>query len=262
MGESQRGTQRRVQRSADGGWRTGDGRPLDTVRQNLAPYERTGRGRIANPVSVGDRFGRLTVTGHLVLASDGEFVRSLVKCDCGAEEHTTKPHLLRSGATKACIQCGWRNAGRTKAGNYGYRDVTENAELARNLAGRISDVYRRCLDPKHRQYKHYGERGISIYAPWLDGVAEDIAENSRRRNEGGPRMRMRNRPAGKVAFLQYLVSLPGCDNSDLQLDRIDNNSGYEPGNLRFCTRVVNVNNRRTIEHLQKELDYYRSLRLG
>lgn len=260
MGESQRAVRRRVQRSVDGSWSTSDGRPLDTVRFPLALYKRNCRQPPPNAPSLSDRIGRLTVSGYLLAQWSGELARVLVKCSCGAAEHPVFLQSLQQGKTKSCVKCGWRSAGAAKAGSYGYREVTQNPELARNLAGRVSDIYRRCLDPKHRQYKHYGGRGIGVYAPWLEGVAEDIAENSRRRSESGPRTRMRNRPAGKVAFLQYLVSLPGCDDFTLQLDRIENNRGYEPGNLRFATRTENINNRRTIEQLQKELDYYKSLR--
>ena len=50
----------------------------------------------------------------------------------------------------------------------------------------------------------------------------------------------------RVAFLRYLVGLQGWDQPELQLDRIDNNRGYEPGNLRFVTRSVNMANKRKI----------------
>jgi hypothetical protein len=49
-----------------------------------------------------------------------------------------------------------------------------------------------------------------------------------------------------VEFLRYLVGLDGWDQPALQLDRIDNNGGYVPGNLRFVTRSVNMANKRRI----------------
>lgn len=51
----------------------------------------------------------------------------------------------------------------------------------------------------------------------------------------------------RVEFLRYLVGLDGWDAPALQLDRIDNNKGYEPGNLRFVTRSVNMSNKRKIK---------------
>ena len=48
------------------------------------------------------------------------------------------------------------------------------------------------------------------------------------------------------------MSLPDWDVSGVELDRIDNNKGYEPGNLRFVDVVTNSNNRRTVQGLELE----------
>lgn len=44
-------------------------------------------------------------------------------------------------------------------------------------------------------------------------------------------------------FAEYISTLPGCDDAELQLDRIDNTKGYEPSNLRLVTRARNAANR-------------------
>jgi hypothetical protein len=73
----------------------------------------------------------------------------------------------------------------------------------------------RCLNPKNRAFKNYGGRGISIAPEWVDDFA---------------------------AFYSYLGPKPSPAHS---LDRINNDRGYEPGNVRWATRVEQNRNRRT-----------------
>ncbi len=72
----------------------------------------------------------------------------------------------------------------------------------------------RCTDPEHSAYPNYGGRGISICQRWLD------VEN-------------------------FINDLQPIYQAGLELDRIDNDGNYEPGNVRFVTRAENCDNRRT-----------------
>jgi hypothetical protein len=71
----------------------------------------------------------------------------------------------------------------------------------------------RCKSEKNDNYKSYGGRGIKVCDRWskFEHFLEDMGE----------------RPEG------------------LQLDRIDNNGNYEPGNCRWTTPKENSNNRRS-----------------
>lgn len=73
----------------------------------------------------------------------------------------------------------------------------------------------RCTDPKHHAWPSYGGRGITVCQRWLDSVADFIADM-------GPK------PSPKH-----------------ELDRIDNDRGYEPSNCRWATRKENDRNRRS-----------------
>jgi hypothetical protein len=102
----------------------------------------------------------------------------------------------------------------------GFEEACPDRTHRDRLLDRISAIIVRCTNPKAQTYPDYGGRGITVYPQW--------AEN-------------------RVAFLRYLVSLDGWDKPQLQLDRIDNDKGYEPGNLRFVTRSANMSNKRKIK---------------
>lgn len=73
----------------------------------------------------------------------------------------------------------------------------------------------RCLNPRCRAYRNYGERGITICDEWMEFEP----------------------------FLAWALS-NGWEKG-LEIDRVDNDGGYSPENCRFVTRTVNGNNRRT-----------------
>lgn len=68
----------------------------------------------------------------------------------------------------------------------------------------------RCQNPRNTTYKNYGGRGITFEFESFEQFFKEL----------GPR------PAG------------------LTLDRIDNNQGYKPGNVRWATMVVQQVNKR------------------
>jgi hypothetical protein len=74
----------------------------------------------------------------------------------------------------------------------------------------------RCTNPTDGSYEYYGGRGITVCAEWC-------------------------RLGGFARFLAHIGPRP---NDSLQVDRIDNSRGYEPGNVRWATRVEQARNKR------------------
>lgn len=77
-----------------------------------------------------------------------------------------------------------------------------------------SSMIQRCYDPTCSSYRYYGPRGIGVAEEW-------------RRSFN--------------AFIRAVGPRPGPQYS---LDRIDNDKGYEPGNVRWATPVQQARNRR------------------
>jgi hypothetical protein len=82
------------------------------------------------------------------------------------------------------------------------------------LHDRFQNMKRRCTDPNFKEYKHYGGRGIQC-----------LFKSSQE-------------------FVNYVVNELQADPRGLQIDRINNNGNYEPGNIRFVTAKINNNNKR------------------
>lgn len=98
-------------------------------------------------------------------------------------------------------------------------DICEEHEERVRYDKKLDDKYwnmrKRCLDKNNKDYENYGGRGITIYEDWLND---------------------------KYLFFKYCYTVDY--RQDLEIDRIDNNGNYEPGNIRFVTRTENRNNRR------------------
>ena len=177
----------------------------------------------------GDRFDELTVLGMEKVRRPGKgdavsMVR--VQCSCGAEPHLVYETNLRRGKSTRCNSCAKKKSGHWWKRYYAYADICPDEEHRRRLLNRVSSCIGRCHNKNLKTYANYGGRGIHVHEAW---------RKDRR------------------AFLQYLLTLEGWDRPDLELDRIDVDKGYEPGNLRFITKAENAKNKRSVQAVQRRI---------
>ena len=177
------------------------------------------KARIARrrPIPEGTRIGRWVVLGDAGVRAGNFYVRC--RCDCGVE-YDVLATMLRCGKSKSCIDCA--------------RSMTieEGRAMTREWGG-ISSEYRawshmneRCRNPNMKYYERYGGRGIKVCKEWQgDG--------------------------GFQRFIEHIGPKPSRDHS---LERIDNNSGYEPGNVKWATKKEQARN--------KEAVFVKSMRSG
>lgn len=71
----------------------------------------------------------------------------------------------------------------------------------------------RCHNPSNKAFQNYGKRGIVVCEKW------------------------------RHSFVNFLADAGECPDG-LTLDRIHNDVGYEPGNIRWVSRAVQAANRR------------------
>lgn len=153
----------------------------------------------------GQRFERLTVVKHAGQAPAGAMLW-LCLCDCGKEKIIYGSNL-KIGHTKSC---GCLSVEQT------LKRLIKHSHC-RN--GKKTKTYRswhsmvkRCTNPNDKDYLSYGGRGIKVCKRWMkfENFLEDIGEI----------------PRGH------------------QIDRIDNNQGYNKLNCHWVTSKTNCRNRR------------------
>jgi hypothetical protein len=134
-------------------------------------------------------------------------VRTFLLCECKCGEiKTFVDYLVFRGR---CLSCGCYRKSAAKHGMSNSR-----------VWGVWRLILRRCTEPTHKKFKHYGGRGIGVCEDWKNFEC----------------------------FHEYLKTL-GLDErgeipEGLEIDRIDNSRGYEPGNIRLVTRKENTRNTR------------------
>lgn len=212
--------------------------PFDTYSNDLGYCAISGRRRRAILPELGTRWGELTVRGY-ARGERGGVTGVVVECSCQPGLYLVSESNLKRGKSTRCDKCAKVKSIKTRKKYLGYADIVADDKVRPRLLDRISAVYMRCENPNDKGYRHYGGRGIRVYPPWCVGLGDG---------------RWSRDTSGKRAFLEYLTTLPGWDQQELELDREDNNKGYEPGNLRFITRKANMENRRTVGRLQERID--------
>jgi predicted SprT family Zn-dependent metalloprotease len=205
---------------------------------------------------MGQKFGKWTVLDFIGRDAKSNKIYKC-KCDCGTEKEHRK-YTLENGDTVQCKSCHmselnavdnligkrfglWSVVGKEKNKernewfylcicDCGTQKLISGNRLNNGQANKCPrcrvkthgmsytstfkiwiGILRRCSNKNFKAYKYYGGRGITICNRWLK------FEN----------------------FLEDMGARP----SGLQIDRINNNGNYEPGNCRWVTAAVNHSNR-------------------
>lgn len=142
-------------------------------------------------------------------------------------------HQYKPRATLACRACGNYfsvQAYRATSACYcsrachavGTRSHGESRPTATPEYCTWASMKQRCLNPAHPGYSDYGGRGIAVCPEWLDNFTAFLADVGRRPSPGH------------------------------SIDRIDNDKGYEPGNVRWASRVQQAGNKRVSRQITFE----------
>lgn len=154
----------------------------------------------------GQRFSRLVALGP-VEHTVNKSVRWLCQCDCG-DTNIVPAKSLRFGDIQSC-GCLSRDKSRQRRTTHG-KSATSIYRIWRLMITR-------CENPHHKAYHHYGGRGIGVCPEWRASFED---------------------------FEFYVAQLPRYSEPGYKLDRIDNDDGYKPGNVKWSTQAQQLRNTR------------------
>lgn len=158
-------------------------------------------------ISPGQRYGKLVVLHQAdpPKTSEGQHKHWMCQCDCGNKSIVSSGNLGRQTFSCGCKRRESKNMTHGCASHKTYNKLYHT----------WNGIKYRCYNPKCKDYKNYGGRGIKMCDEWLHDFP---------------------------AFQQW-AKLNGFA-EDLTIDRIDVNGNYEPSNCRWISVAEQNRNKR------------------
>ena len=162
--------------------------------------------KLSDEEIIGKKFGKLTIIGY----TRGKNSTLLCECICECSPDKTKWILwssLKTGKTKSC---GCLNSSEVRR-----KRATKHGQKGTRLYQTWHGMKDRCNNPNNPGYKNYGERGITVCEEWNNSFK---------------------------SFFEWAKKSGYEDN--LEIERIEVNSGYSPDNCRWTTDFEQARNKR------------------
>lgn len=157
---------------------------------------------------VGQRFRRWTViefAGWHLFSGNRKEAAWKCQCSCGNIGPAVSGTRLKRGESKSCGCWNQRMIGLSNL---------RHGLSAHKLYNVHQCMMARCYNPNNSRYHRYGGRGIKVCNRWK-------------------------------SFINFARDTFSTWKEGLQMDRIDNDKGYNPKNFRWVTNKQNCNNRET-----------------
>ena len=147
----------------------------------------------------GQKFGSWTVlsTEFKQYNENKRRAYCICKCTCGIIKEI-RADSLKNGCSTKCKHCSVMKHNKIHTSEYTTWDAMKT----------------RCYNKKHKTYKNYGSRGITVCERWLN------------------------------SFENFYEDMGDKPDKTYSLDRIDVNGNYEPSNCKWSTPKEQINNRR------------------
>lgn len=181
------------------------GNPLGTVYNTNGTPKRTrtpepvgpdGRRRRKTRIAAGQIFGDLTILRKgPKIKAARKNLEERWRCRCSCGRELIVPKYYLVRKPNPKTHCGCKTATIKSLNEREYRIWIM--------------IHQRIYNPKHNSYEHYKAKGITLFPGWH-----------------------KDKPDGFKKFFEHVGKSPGPGYS---LDRIHNNRGYEPNNLRWAT---------------------------
>jgi hypothetical protein len=128
----------------------------------------------------------------------------LCRCELCGSEVVLRAQRISEGQSTCSIRCGVTESNAKRTKHGMWKSPEYNVWYG---------VKERCLNPNCAHWHRYGGRGITMCAEWRDDFQ---------------------------SFFDHIGPRPSTRHS---LDRVDNDKGYEPGNVRWATKKEQARNR-------------------